>query len=280
MHKYLKARSQWTPDWEPLESLEIKDYMEQKESYPPVSEGVFYKFLKISKSFEESRQYCTRAFDGLAEVHNSQEQRALSLVVEDTAWIGVLKCGGDWCYPSSLSRVTYTNWADGEPNNYKVLFFGGEENCVEMLGSHEWNDENCDDKNYFVCQKFHCQETTCNRRGTCSELIDGFKCSCNQGYYGDTCENGECKSTTCNGRGTCSELPSGLRCKCEQGFYGNNCENGECKSTTCNGRGTCSELPSGLRCTCEQGFYGNNCENAFFINDWAELLGDGVRSLS
>ncbi|XP_067824728.1 E-selectin-like [Heptranchias perlo] len=228
---------------------------------PYISESVVYRLQRTELSFQYCHEYCVSYFDGLAEVYNEKQQRYLSLIADGkNVWIGVLKCRQNWCYTGSGRMVSYTNWAKGEPNNH-FSFIIGEENCVLMLSSREWNDENCSDQNYFVCQQFQCQATTCNRRGTCIELANGFSCTCDQGFYGNNCENVQCQATTCNRRGTCIELANGFSCTCDQGFYGNNCENVQCQATTCNRRGTCIELANGFSCTCDQGFYGNNCEN-------------------
>jgi len=46
---------------------------------------------------------------------------------------------------------TYSNWAAGEPNDF---YGNGTEHCVEINSykSYDWNDRNCDQENYFVCE--------------------------------------------------------------------------------------------------------------------------------
>ncbi|XP_072449715.1 E-selectin-like [Chiloscyllium punctatum] len=241
-------------------SLETKISKEYR-GYPYMSESVVYRLQWGARSFESSREYCTWTYDGLAEIYNENLQHYLSSVASGKeVWIGVSKCNSVWCYSGTGKMVSYTNWAEGEPNNYYSFIFGAE-NCVLMLSSSEWNDENCSEEHSFMCQELHCKATTCNRRGTCEELPGGFRCHCDHKFYGNNCENEKCKATNCNRRGTCVELSHGFRCICDQGFYGNSCENEKCKATSCSRRGTCVELVNGFRCFCQYGFYGRNCEN-------------------
>lgn len=52
--------------------------------------------------------------------------------------------------------VTYTNWDDGEPNNYDKV-----EKCINICGTDRvrdstpfmWNDITCNDELNFICEK-------------------------------------------------------------------------------------------------------------------------------
>lgn len=46
----------------------------------------------------------------------------------------------------------YTNWLEGEPNN--VVRDNVREDCVHIWGerSYKWNDLQCTDKYYFICE--------------------------------------------------------------------------------------------------------------------------------
>ncbi|VEN45113.1 unnamed protein product [Callosobruchus maculatus] len=57
-----------------------------------------------------------------------------------------------WRWESTGLPTHYTNWAKGEPNNS-----GGNEACIEVFFNGaaktlEWNDNNCDVVNYFICE--------------------------------------------------------------------------------------------------------------------------------
>ncbi|XP_066288129.1 lectin-like [Branchiostoma lanceolatum] len=61
------------------------------------------------------------------------------------------------------SRVSYTNWNSGEPNNNKLYVWSGEENCGSMYtkththwfkkkNKGQWNDVACDENYPYVCK--------------------------------------------------------------------------------------------------------------------------------
>lgn len=37
-----------------------------------------------------------------------------------------------------------------------------------------------------------CDSNPCQHGATCSSVVDGYVCVCEQGYTGDNCETGEC----------------------------------------------------------------------------------------
>ena len=54
---------------------------------------------------------------------------------------------GTWVWSPSNTPLSYTNWANGEPNNS-----GGREDCLEFRKDGTWNDERCDRGRKYVCQ--------------------------------------------------------------------------------------------------------------------------------
>ena len=48
---------------------------------------------------------------------------------------------------SDGSAVDYTNWADGEPNNYK----GNEDCVVYYTDRNQWNDMSCYSTQNYIC---------------------------------------------------------------------------------------------------------------------------------
>jgi len=55
---------------------------------------------------------------------------------------------GSWIWQSSGKTATYTNWADGEPNNCC-----GGENCLVMYTSQgKWNDGTCPSSISIMCE--------------------------------------------------------------------------------------------------------------------------------
>lgn len=57
---------------------------------------------------------------------------------------------GLWVWASTMEIIRYTNWKQGEPNNY----VGVGEDCLELyLSDFTWNDIGCKNDNHFICEK-------------------------------------------------------------------------------------------------------------------------------
>ena len=54
---------------------------------------------------------------------------------------------GSWNWDRNRSPLTYSNWANGEPNNAN-----GNQDCLKFDGL--WYDESCLQTNRPICQKF------------------------------------------------------------------------------------------------------------------------------
>lgn len=85
------------------------------------------------------------------------------------------------------------------------------------------------------------------------------------------CEGGdvdECETNPCV-RGLCTDLPNGYLCSCPPGWTGTNCELdvNECLSNPCQNGGVCTNLQPGYTCACANGFEGENCEGLKPV-DW------------
>eukprot|EP00729_Bicosta_minor_P007707 gene7707-16578_t len=87
----------------------------------------------------------------------------------------------------------YSNWADGEPNNFYAKRGGGE-NCTYVRTNGLWNDGLCGSRpKGFVCEQSAktdapCDATECSGNGCLQPSTDGTTCNCNTGYTGDQCE--------------------------------------------------------------------------------------------
>jgi hypothetical protein len=66
-----------------------------------------------------------------------------------TWWMGYndLTVEGYWDWDGPFA--TYTNWGNGEPNNYN-----GNEDCgmLNAFGNSLWNDAGCSTSTYFICE--------------------------------------------------------------------------------------------------------------------------------
>ena len=62
-------------------------------------------------------------------------------------------------------------------------------------------------------------------KGTCTDGVNMFTCSCVEGYTGTTCETdiNECNSNPCEHSGACSDVVNGFTCNCVPGFSTGNC---------------------------------------------------------
>lgn len=57
---------------------------------------------------------------------------------------------GEWRWVSDQSKVQYSGWSNGEPNNY-----GGNEDCVlfYLPCNFNWNDGRCHFLSGYICEK-------------------------------------------------------------------------------------------------------------------------------
>eukprot|EP01134_Creolimax_fragrantissima_P001032 CFRG1032T1 len=116
----------------------------------------------------------------------------------------------------------------------------------------------------------------CSEFATCTDLSQGYSCTCNFGYTGDgkTCEvdaedPDECLSNThnCGDNSFCTNLFGGFRCTCEHGFEGDGltCSDvDECATNmhTCDDVSSfCVNKEGGFSCTCRPGYedYNSSC---------------------
>merc|ERR1719362_2069276 len=114
-----------------------------------------YRFYsKDGLNYAQMQAQCKRAGGELARIDNAkQDALAMKLAGKSRAFIGLtdrIKEGKfKW---SDGSAPAYTNWAPGEPNDYKKI--GGEDCTVINWHGNKWNDVKCtsnDASEGFVC---------------------------------------------------------------------------------------------------------------------------------
>ena len=73
----------------------------------------------------------------------------MNVSVHREHWIGIHEriSEDSWVYLSSNKPIPFTNWADGQPNDYE----GVDQDCVH--GTSQWGDGKCDEALYFICEK-------------------------------------------------------------------------------------------------------------------------------
>uniref|UniRef100_A0A3Q0REV6 EGF-like domain-containing protein n=1 Tax=Amphilophus citrinellus TaxID=61819 RepID=A0A3Q0REV6_AMPCI len=118
-----------------------------------------------------------------------------------------------------------------------------------------------------------CISNPCKNRGTCTNTLGGFVCSCRAGYTGLTCETdiNDCLPNPCLSGGSCTDGVNSYHCSCLPGFTGLRCalEIDECHSSPCKNGGTCTDYVNSYTCTCMPGFTGihfNECDSQPCLN--------------
>jgi len=130
----------------------------------------FSMFGEYCYSFSLDKAYWNDAQDDCKELHADAHlvrpytQEIDDFIIsqvsttEDNFWndINTLENSGSFQWQFSNGEdITYTNWGGNEPNGggWSCLY-NCDEDCTMYYSrkGHKWNDENCDQKNRFVCQ--------------------------------------------------------------------------------------------------------------------------------
>jgi hypothetical protein len=82
-------------------------------------------------------------------------------------WIGLNdeKLEGDWRWVSG-EKITFQNWASGEPNNHSYAVLGGSEHFVHTWKDGKWNDYSGDARIPFIVEYDHEIETKSSAKRT------------------------------------------------------------------------------------------------------------------
>ncbi|XP_063417332.1 perlucin-like, partial [Mytilus trossulus] len=89
----------------------------------------------------------------LVEVDSKGENDFLKLSACATKyWLGGTdeQKEGVWIWSHSQNLITFTDWREGEPNNYN-----GNEHCLSLkeASGYAWNDGPCQNLMPFICEK-------------------------------------------------------------------------------------------------------------------------------
>ncbi|XP_060810667.1 protein crumbs [Amyelois transitella] len=125
-----------------------------------------------------------------------------------------------------------------------------------------------------------CEAGVCANGGVCTQLPDGFNCSCPAGYRGVYCEQAgaagkallselkappeRCSASPCLHAASCQDTAVGFRCECEAGWSGPRCDSPAGEAEACGARGGCLNGGACLdgACECRAGYGGASCELA------------------
>ncbi|XP_030609443.1 ladderlectin-like [Archocentrus centrarchus] len=117
--------------------------------------GRCFYYVSQPMIWGDAQENCQSMNANLASVHSPEEYLEIQKLIFDDSkasertWIGGTDAQqeGYWFWMDG-TRVTYTNWCQGEPNNSY-----GNENCMEMnfSGNKCMNDQSCYSKFPSVC---------------------------------------------------------------------------------------------------------------------------------
>jgi len=112
-----------------------------------------YSFHKDEKTHEEAMNHCIEQGGYLASILNQEENDAVRKEVEGDYWIGLRDNVSEGTFNWDDGEFfSYSNWAEGEPNNIEGDEFEGDEDCVSVLSDGTWNDAPCELPLSYVCK--------------------------------------------------------------------------------------------------------------------------------
>uniref|UniRef100_A0A3B5MKC5 C-type lectin domain-containing protein n=1 Tax=Xiphophorus couchianus TaxID=32473 RepID=A0A3B5MKC5_9TELE len=111
-----------------------------------------YFLSTTSGSWNKAREDCRNRGGDLVVISDDDEQKFVVALTETSAWIGLRKeTEGSWKWVdgTALSSELKKFWGEEQPDNS-----GGKEDCVQIWGnSKTWNDDKCDAKIKWICEK-------------------------------------------------------------------------------------------------------------------------------
>ncbi|XP_071171999.1 perlucin-like protein [Mytilus edulis] len=116
-----------------------------------------YFFSTDQKSWHDAEVECRNMGGNLTQVNDFAENSWIVTMItsknvtQQNYWMGGndLKEEGDWRWMNDLSKVNFTSWSLGEPNDY-----GGGEDCAHfrLTKNYQWNDMPCTNENGYICE--------------------------------------------------------------------------------------------------------------------------------
>merc|ERR1712168_345397 len=121
--------------------------------------GCIY-LLKSDLTWQEGLEFCLSHGDAhLVEIKNQEQHDFIITAINITDhgnmfwWLGAtdIDSEGDWLWTHSKEPFTYSNWADGQPNDYD-----GKRNCamLDRRYQYKWSDGTCTgdiEKVFTIC---------------------------------------------------------------------------------------------------------------------------------
>ena len=113
-------------------------------------QGHRYEMYDYLMTWEEAKAFCEAKGGHLATISSAQENESAAklLTSGETGWIGATDQDNEGTFSWVTGEtVSYTNWEQGEPNDY-----GGNEDYAELLSSGVWNDNSGTALRPFICE--------------------------------------------------------------------------------------------------------------------------------
>ncbi|KAI8500552.1 hypothetical protein Bbelb_221180 [Branchiostoma belcheri] len=125
-----------------------------------------YKLFTDEVTWDQANTRCKKQGANLASINNREENVFIADLIKNAGnhvWVGLRKYGRHWKWSDS-SKILYSNWSPGEPNNY-MRWFRASEDCVYMNYKNgkalfrqnpergTWNDIQCDKQYPYICKK-------------------------------------------------------------------------------------------------------------------------------
>ena len=114
--------------------------------YKKGRDGLYYKFYKDAKNWNDAQKSCHSEGGNLAIIFN-QKTRDIVRNFMSAGWIGVSDQWKEGHWETPIRKgIPYSSWSKGEPNN------AGNEDCAMQHADKKWNDLSCNSKQPYICQ--------------------------------------------------------------------------------------------------------------------------------
>ncbi|XP_073479353.1 uncharacterized protein [Aquarana catesbeiana] len=114
-----------------------------------------YYVSSNSLPWSASKKDCEDKKAHLVVINDQQEMnflRGISKVSD--LWIGLTDADGTWKWVDGTPYgITPKFWESNQPDDWTGHGLGGGEDCVELRGGHEWNDDHCSQRYKYICEK-------------------------------------------------------------------------------------------------------------------------------
>lgn len=122
---------------------------------------------------------------------------------------------------------------------------------AKCLCTEEWYGYECEN-DINECEALN-ETERCLNNGRCINYPGGYKCHCQENFFGDNCERKHIclEESPCLNHGQCKADRDSYYCECSSNFTGLNCELLTCESVPCHHNGTCiPDINLGFLCNC------------------------------